>query len=124
MTTFSDIFFTLNANPLPPQGRKCLIKYNELILIGRMMDTRYFDIDGDYQGEDSPEQRTYSWSSHKTGIFLCIPKLDYSFGGNYFSLYELPDGMSVYYKNAENSAFRNIRELLVEYTPDSLEPLD
>jgi hypothetical protein len=123
MPTFNEIFDTLNSKSLPVQGRKCLVKYNDRMLIGRMLDTRFFDIEGDYQGEDSPEQkvRMYQWSSDKSGVFLCIPKLDYSFGGNYFSLEELPHGMSLYFKTAENLEFRNVIELLDEYT---LEPPD
>ena len=115
MQTFNEIFETLNSKALPVQGRKCLVKYNDRMLIGRMMDTKYFDIEGDYQSEDSPEQRVYERDSRKTGIFLCIPKLNYSFGGNYFSLDEFPEGMSVYFKTAENAEFQNVRDLLAEY---------
>ena len=116
MPTFNEIFNALNSKALPVQGRKCLVKYNDTIRIGRMMDTRYFDIDGDYQSEDSPEQRSWLRDYKKSGVFLCIPKLDYSFGGNFFSLDELPEGASVYFMSAERSDFVNVLKLLEEYT--------
>jgi hypothetical protein len=119
MSTFNEIFETLNSKALPVQGRKCLVMFQERMLIGRMMDTRYFDIDGDYQSEDSPESRNWNRDDRKTGVFLCVPKLDYSFGGNYFSLDEFPEGMSVYFKTAENAEFRNVLKLLEEYTHDN-----
>jgi len=116
MQSFNEIFQVLNSKTLPVQGRKCLVKYNDMIRIGRMMDTKYFDIDGDYQTEDSPEQRNWLRDYKRSGVFLCIPKLDYSFGGNFFSLDELPEGTSVYFKSAESSEFVNVRKLLEEYT--------
>jgi len=94
MTTFNEIFVTLNAKPLPVQGRKCLVRYDGRMVIGRMLDTKYFDVDGDYQSDELSQSR------FKTGIFLCLPRLDYSCGGNYFSLHEFPHGMSVYFKTA------------------------
>ena len=123
MQTFNEIFELLNSKCLPLQGRKCLVKYNDVIRIGRMMDTRYFDIDGEYQTEDSPESRNWLRDYKKSGVFLCIPKLDYSFGGNFFSLDELPEGTSVYFKSAESSEFVNVLKLVEEYT-FQMEPAD
>ena len=125
MQTFNEIFETLNSKALPIQGRKCLVRYNDVIRIGRIMDTRYFDIDidGEYQTEDSPELRNWLRDYKKSGVFLCIPKLDYSFGGNFFSLDELPEGTSVYFKSAESSEFVNVLKLLEEYT-FQMEPAD
>lgn len=123
MQSFNEIFELLNSKCLPLQGRKCLVKYNDVIRIGRMMDTRYFDIDGEYQTEDSPESRNWLRDYKKSGVFLCIPKLDYSFGGNFFSLDELPEGTSVYFKSAESSEFVNVLKLVEEYAFQT-EPAD